>query len=241
MRVNWMIIKILVLLTLLGLLIGATHHRNQSRLIKKTNIAINHKQGNYFVNDSVVLRTFDSGLQPLQKTTINKLKINELEKWLQQNPYIEQANVYANLNAEVTTTIEQKIPIARIKNKQDEFYLTKDAERIPLSGMHSAKVILVQGNITPNDYQELAHFINYINADKLLKKHIVGIQKQSINLFTLNVNWGKYKIELGSLKNIEKKLNNLKIFYRQQLPKVGAEYYSKINLGLNNQIVATKR
>ena len=74
-----------------------------------------------------------------------------------------------------------------------------------------------------------------------MKKHIIAVKKEEPNSFILLVNKGDYVIEFGELKNIESKFEKLKLFYDEYLGKVGLNYYERINLRFNNQIVATKR
>src|SRR5690625_5807572 len=83
--------------------------------------------------------------------------------------------------------------------------------------------------------------IEIIKADKLLKNHVIAMRKEAPNSFNLLINKGDYIIEFGELERIEEKFENLKLFYEQYLGKVGLDYYEKINLKFNNQIVATKR
>jgi cell division protein FtsQ len=112
---------------------------------------------------------------------------------------------------------------------------------MPLSKLNSATVILVKGDVSENEYDELSKFIAIINEDKLLKNHIIGIEKVGKKSFNLIVNRGNFYIELGTLNNFEKKLKNLKLFYEQYIDFVGTEDYEKLSLKFMNQVVATKK
>ena len=52
---------------------------------------------------------------------------------------------------------------------------------------------------------------------------------------------GRFRIVLGSLDDFEEKLNKLRLFYDQAIPKVGWDKYSVIDLKYKNQIVCTKK
>lgn len=100
--------------------------------------------------------------------------------------------------------INPYIPIARIKSNKGEFYLSSKGTKMPLSKLNSATVILVKGDVSENEYDELSKFIAIINEDKLLKNHIIGIEKVGKKSFNLIVNRGNFYIELGTLNNFEK-------------------------------------
>ena len=52
---------------------------------------------------------------------------------------------------------------------------------------------------------------------------------------------GRFRIVLGALDDFEEKLNKLRLFYDQAIPKVGWDKYSVIDLKYKNQIVCTKK
>ena len=47
-------------------------------------------------------------------------------------------------------------------------------------------------------------------------------------------------MQLGNVKNLDKKINNLKAFYQKNLKEKTLENYSKVNLQFDNQVVCTK-
>lgn len=112
---------------------------------------------------------------------------------------------------------------------------------MPLSKLSSANVILVSGDVKPNEYEELSKFVQALKADDLLKNHIIAVQKVGQRSYNLIVNTGNYYIELGTLNNFEQKLHNLKLFYNQYIDYIGTGDYEKLSLKFVNQVVATKR
>ncbi len=240
MKTKFKIVKVILGLILLGFLVGFSVRRNACRTVNAINIKIEHQNNNYFLNDSVIKDLLDDPNQSIMKTPIGNLDVYEMEKKVNESPYIDSVQVTKDLSGNVNLDIKQKEPIGRVNNAKDEYYITTDGERMPLSKVYSAPVMMIAGNVKKDEFQDLSDMIQFINGDNLLKNHIIGIQKVGQRSFNLIVNKGNYVIELGTLNNYERKLNNLKLFYNQYLNFVGLEKYKKISIKFINQVVATK-
>lgn len=242
MKINWRFIKIVFGLSILIFLLSFSSYRYSSKPLEEIIIHIDYAEGKYFLNDSLVKRIIDNKEMKVSQLNMGQIRVDLIEKLLNENPFVEKTQVFKDVNGKLMIDLKQKTPIARINDGlRNEFYLAEDLSTIPLSSVYSAEVLLVGGSIDENDYQGIKKMIEIIKADKLLKNHIIAMKKESLNSFNLLVNKGDYIIEFGELERIEEKFENLKLFYEQYLGKVGLDYYEKINLKFNNQIVATKR
>ena len=52
---------------------------------------------------------------------------------------------------------------------------------------------------------------------------------------------GNHVIELGTIRQIDEKFENLKAFYQKGLNTVGWNKYSKLNIKISNKVICTKR
>lgn len=241
MKGKWIIIKVILGLLVLGFLLSFSAHRHACKTIKDIHIKIDHESGKYFLNDSLINQIISNRQLDVKKIPLGNLNIGEIENKLDENPFVQKAEVYKDVDGALFINVMQQEPIARIHTGNDEYYLTADLNKMPLSNLYASEVILIGGKIEEEDYPGIKEIVSYIMADKLLKKHIIAIKKLRPNSFILLVNKGNYYIEFGPLDNIENKFENLKLFYNQYLGRVGLDYYQSINLKFNNQIVATKR
>lgn len=241
MKAKLTILKTILGIVVLAFLVSFSAHRHACKELQKINIKIDHESGSYFVNDSLVRRLIDGRQLKVSQIPLGNMNIAEVEDVLDKNSFIKKSQVFQDINGEMSVEITQETPIARINTGTDEYYLTRDFTKIPLSNLYSAEVMLVGGQITEEDFKGLNELLMFISADKLLKKHIIAVKKQQPNSFILLVNKGDYIIEFGELKNFDEKFEKLKLFYNQYLGKVGINYYKTIDLKFNNQIVATKR
>lgn len=241
MKTKWMLVKTFLGILVLTFLVSFSAKRHACKPLTDIQIKVDHESGRYFVNDSLVQKIVRGKQLRVQDTPLGNMDIAKIEYILNRNSFVQTSQIYQDINGVMKVQIQQEIPIARINTGADEYYLSEELTKIPLSNLYSAKVIMVGGTITEEDFEGLKKMTHYIMADKLLKKHIIAIKKEKPNSFILLINKGDYIIEFGELNNFQEKFDKLLLFYEQYLGKVGLNYYKKINLRFNNQIVATKR
>jgi len=237
--------KILTIITLLGfisflILSGFMMDKNRNRLLTKIYLKNESKEGIDFINEDIVKDIISKKIK-LDSVKMKALKIDSIEMWLDQNPFVKNAEVYTTVQGELITDITQKTPVIRVKNGIDEYYLTEENQRIPLSDVYSVNAMLVIGKVDTSDYKPLVDLVKFIHKDKLLKKNITGIQKAAKNSFILKVNQGSFTIDFGKINNFKEKFTKLKLFYNQYLDKMGFNKYKKISLAYKNQVVAQKK
>ncbi len=236
-----MLLKTILGIAILAFLVSFSAQRHACKPLTDIKIKVDHESGKYFVNDSLVRKVVDGKQLRVSTIALGNMEVDRIEHLLDRNSFVRKSEVFQDIDGTMRIQINQETPVARINNGVDEFYLSEDLTKMPLSTLHSAEVLLVGGNIEEEDFEGLRELTRFVSADKLLKKHIIAVKKVEPNSFILLVNKGEYVIEFGELKNFESKFEKLKLFYDQFLGKVGLNYYERINLRFNNQIVATKR
>ncbi|MGL5234597.1 MAG: cell division protein FtsQ/DivIB [Empedobacter falsenii] len=235
------IIKVIFGVALLIGLISFTVIKNASRTVKKIDVAFVQPVDNYFINDESIREIINKDGKDILKQSLREVDVKEIEQKVSESPFVDSVQVSKDINGHLRLDIKANSAVARIKTLKNEFYLTTKGGKMPLSKLNSADVILVSGDVKPNEYEDLSKFVQALKADDLLKNHIIAIQKVGQRSFNLIVNTGNYYIELGTLNNFEQKLHNLKLFYNQYIDFIGTEDYEKLSLKFVNQVVATKR
>lgn len=235
------IIKVIFGVALLIGLISFTVIKNASRTVNKIDVAFVQPVDNYFINDESIREIINKDGKNIMKQSLREVNVKEIEQKVSESPFVDSVQVSKDINGHLRLDIKANSAVARIKTLKNEFYLTTKGGKMPLSKLNSADVILVSGDVKPNEYEDLSKFVQALIADDLLKNHIIAIQKVGQRSFNLIVNTGNYYIELGTLNNFEQKLHNLKLFYNQYIDFIGTEDYEKLSLKFVNQVVATKR
>jgi len=241
MKTKLKILKLFLGIAVFIFLVSFSAKRHACKPVEEIWIMVDHSSENRFVNDELIRNLLDSKELRVSSTPLGNLNIRKIENTLNGSPFVKESQVFKDVDGNLSVKINQKTPVMRVNTGVEEYYLSDQLTKIPLSNQYSAQVLLAGGDIKKSDFSGLKAMSEAISADKLLKKHIIAVKKVAPNSFNLFVNKGNYIIEFGELRDFDEKFEKLKLFYDQYLDKVGLNYYSKINLKYKNQIVATKR
>jgi len=183
---------------------------------------------------------------------LNEINIHKLENSLKNNPFIEYAKVYADMDGIVHVQIRQREPILRVINMANvHFYIDGNGLKIPLSENFTAKVLVANGFIdedftgkvdTLNSKlaKDLYRMAQFIKTDTLWDNQIEQLFVDLKGDIEMVPRVGDHKIILGDTDSLQTKFRNLLVFYKKAMPKVGWDTYKSINLKYANQIVCEK-
>ncbi len=228
-----------MLLILVGFLFAFSSIRNSARKVSEPNIEFIGEE-NLFVTHETVSKLLIQN----QQSVINKPKeiidLNDLETALNSNPMIKEAQVYINVDGTLTAEIEQRKPIARVSTNAS-YYVDNEGKDMPLSTNYSSRVPLVTGFVNKNELYNIAVVARKIQADEFLKTHVVEIHQNENKSIDLKFRLHDFKIQLGSTKLLDKKINNLKAFYQKAMRDSTLNRYSVVNLRFDKQVICTKK
>lgn len=239
MRINWNLIKMICLLGLVVFLYAFSSARNSSRKINDIEIEFNNNDNPFLTHENVskLLIQNNNGVTNVAKDILD---LNDLESTLNSNAIIKNAEVYLSVNGKFTAKIEQKKPIARV-SANASYYIDDEGVYMPLSSNYSARVPLVTGTIEKNNLDNVFNVAKKINEDEILRKYVVEIHQNKDKTIYLKLRQNSFQVDLGTVKNLDKKFNNLKVFYQKAQKDKTLKTYSKVNLQFDNQVVCTKK
>jgi len=188
------------------------------------------------VNKLLILNGKTLKNQP--KTVIN---LHQLEANILSHPMVESASVFLTIDGLLKTKIKQRTPVARVLSDTSSYYIDKQAEIMPLSINHSARVLLVSGNIDEEDIPDIHFLVTEILNDAFLKKQIISVRKKENSEFVLRTRIGDQIIEIGNIEDLKLKFKNLESFYNKTMVDQTLDNYTSINLKYSNQVVCTKK
>ena len=183
---------------------------------------------------------------------LNNIDLQRLENRLRANPFVEYANVFADMNGTIQAEIVQRTPVLRVFNMAGQsYYVDQKGFKIPISSHFTANVIAVNGAIqegfsgtvdtvrTPlvKDLYQLANFVSQDSVWNNLFVQLYVNEKKDIELIP---RVGKHTIILGDASDLKDKFRRLMAFYKKAIPHVGWDAYSTINLKFSGQVVCVK-
>ena len=238
-RVNWNYIKGILLLVLMCFVFAFSTNRNNQRSV--LDVKVNFLgDDNLFITQESVNKLLIVKKEDLTKVPKEILDLNGLETALISNPMIKTAQVYLTVNGEVRADVKQRNPIARVSTNAS-YYIDDEGKFMPLSTNYSARVPLVTGFIEKNNLNNVFKIAHKIYNDQFLRKHIIEIHQNKDQTLVLKTRVLDCEIVIGSLDNLDKKINNLKAFYQKAKKDKTLEKYKIVNLQFENQVVCTKK
>ena len=198
---------------------------------------IQFSSNNFINNDSIKVKLSDN-YKSLDSLNADIETVYEIEQIISRIPFVKKANVYMTVNSELNIRVQEKKPVLNLYNS--DYLLSENGQLIPKIDSLNIDLISFFGEIDPAIYTNLSNLSKMIIKDDFLKDHIKYIYSDSLS-FYLSVNSYNYNIELGSLENISKKLNNYKVFIASIMDYEILNKYSHLNLKFNKQVIAQKK
>ncbi|MFK8282106.1 cell division protein FtsQ [Capnocytophaga cynodegmi] len=230
--------KILKIVTIILLPVSLqifASNRNQTRTIKE--VKVDHQSSDMYITDETVRKMV---LNPQNKTEIGSLKINEIEKLLDNHAMIEKSEVFCTIDGILNVKIKQRQPLARFYEEGKFFYMDSQGKKMPLSDSFSARVPLVTGNIDEKHWENIYSLIKFIQNDEFLTKNITKINIKRNGEYEFDMRIASFIVIWGDLEEMEQKKANLKAFYKQMEKSNTLNVYKIVNLKYSNQVVCTK-
>jgi cell division protein FtsQ len=226
------------LFCLVVFLFAFASERNNNRFVTEPAVKFTGED-NLFVTNETVSKLLIQNYGGVQNVTKETLDLNKLENTLKSNPMIKSAEVYIAVNGTLNAVIEQKTPIARVSTSTS-YYIDDSGFYMPLSKNYTARVPLVTGVVNKGDLKNIFEIAKKIKNDEFLKTNVIEIHQSANNVLFLKLRQCKFLVQLGDLKLLDKKINNLKAFYQKGIKEKTLNNYSKVNLQFDNQVVCTK-
>lgn len=227
------------LLFLVVFLFAFSSVRNAARKVSAPNITFLGDE-NLFITHDAVSKLLIQNRESVSNKPKETIALNDLESALNANVMIKRAQVYINVDGTLTAEIEQKKPIARVSTNAS-YYIDDEGSYMPLSTNYSSRVPLVTGFVTKNELYNVFMVAQKVQSDGFLKHHVTQIHQNENGSVDLKFRLNDFKIQLGSVERLDKKINNLKAFYQKAMKDGTLNSYSAVNLRFDKQVIGTKK
>ena len=170
MRINWNLVKAVLLLGLVVFLYAFSSHKNNNRLVANLVVQFTGKE-NVYITTEMVNKLLIQNQEQLYILPKDNLDLKEMEFLLESDDMIKSAQVYLTVNGVLMAKVEQKVPIARVQNSE-VFYIDDQGFRMPLSTQHSARVPVVYGIVEEEDLKRVYKLALTAYNDTFLKTYL---------------------------------------------------------------------
>lgn len=180
-------------------------------------------------------------LDPIGKK-MDAVNTEAIEKALEKNQMVASVEVFKTPSGIIKLEVKQKMPILRVITGGANYYVDNQGSTMPVSSRYVAHVPIATGYVEKAlATTDLYKFALFLQDNEFWNNQIEQIYIRPNGDAVLIPRVGEHRILLGSFDNFREKLDNLRLFYDQAIPKFGWEKYSVINLKYKDQIVCTNK
>jgi len=215
------------------------------RLVKDLRVEIVSNNGNMFTSESEIMDLM-KGDENILILPISKWDMSEMERRVETNPFVKDAEVYRDVKGNVLVRVNQRKPIGRWYHKYElDSYIDENGNLLPTTARHTARVPLVEieglswdKNLNETSYgKNLFALLKYIEQDDFWRAQIAHIIVKKNGQIEMIPQVTKQRGFFGMPEDIETKFKKLMIFYKKILPAKGWNTYTTVNLKFKDQII----
>lgn len=182
-----------------------------------------------------------------QRLPIKELDLALIEATLESNPWIQNAEVFINNKNILELDITQNIPAARVFSTNGEtYYLDGNSVVLPaaVSFPYPTPVFtnvpyLGDDEMSNQLKAKIAYLGHVIGKDTFWNAQVTQINLTNKHQFEMVTLMGDHVVKIGDTNHIQDKLQNLFIFYKEGLQKLGWNRYKEIDVRFAGQVVAS--
>ncbi len=237
-------------------LVGFMEAEHQKITCKKLDVYIDYQDSDPLITKEDILDPVYDHFDSLVGKKLSDINSIEIENLVNGIDFIENAEVYSTLTGVLKIKATQRIPVLRIVNNAGQnYYIDRNGRLFPVKAGFSTRILVANGNINTRysdtlkiskenpDHElfKLSELAQYIESDEFLRAQIEQIYVNTSGEYELVPKVGRQLILFGDIGSMNRKFENLKIFYRDGMKRAGWDAYKTINLKFENQVVCEKK
>jgi cell division protein FtsQ len=231
-------------------LLLAASRKQKEHVCKNLFVSVKASEDNFYIQKSDIVKQVE---KLVKGSVVNKkiaaIDMQWIERNLKSNHWIYSAQLFFDTKDNLNIVVKEREPVARIYSEERSFYIDSTGQQMPLLDNATARLPVILGFPSGPDKikadsslrSDVVKIATYIYYHPLWNAQVGEIVIREDRKFDLIPVVGDHVIELGYGNDIESKLVNLLVFYRQVLSKIGLNYYSTINIEFNGQVIGRKK
>lgn len=237
----------LVLIIFSAILIAA-NRKQSDKPIAGTRVTLKHqdREENFLKTKDVEGLISQQGIN-VDNQTIATINVDEIERIVQSNPWIKDAQVFVDNKGILNIEVAQRLPVARIFARDGtSFYIDTAGFEMPLSQNYAYSVpvftnYVKQANDSINEHNKrsMVYLSSIIKEDSFWNAQITQVDMEGLNSFNFYTTLGRQKVRFGDTSAALEKLDNLMSFYKDVSNKIGWDRYNVLDVRFKGQVLAT--
>lgn len=245
-KVMQALVTLVVTVACIVAITSATRVHND-RKVKDLDVRITNPKYEFIDEQEVKQILLNKNHLDIEQTDMKALDINRLEKVINTNPWVADAEVYIDNNKVLHADVTQRVPVVRIFDQSgNSYYLDNTLKAMPLSAkyIHYTTVVtnvpvLKEDSMSRDLKGQILAMVRHIESDTFWNAQISQVIVTNDRTFELVPVLGKQQIVFGDTANMGKKFDNLFAFYKKVLNRVGWDKYDVLDVRFNGQVVAS--
>jgi cell division protein FtsQ len=233
------------------ILLAAAMRKQKNERCRDYRITIKGKENHFFADGNAVRELLlEAAKGEIKGQLLSSLNLKQLETVLEDNAWINEAELYFDNQDNLHVNVTERSPLARVFTTKDEsFYIDSTGRRLPLSDKKSARVPVFTGfpgkkNLNGRDslmLHEICSLAQFIMNDSFWMAQVSQIDISPEGEYLMIPVVGNHAVKLGDGSDIPQKFRRLFIFYTQVLNKTGFERYRTVDVQFAGQVIASRQ
>lgn len=232
-------------------LVIAANRKTGLHTCKGVTVSINGDDKTISVKKEDVLTAIERTAKgPVMNRPFGDMNLGAMEKTLEANPWIRDAELYLDTKDVLHVSVWEREPFARVFTIAGaSFYIDSSGCQLPLLQNYSVRLPVVTGFTASKKWskkdsatwQGAKEVLLAVGKDSFWNAQVGQIDITPERKFELIPLIGSHVIKMGYAENVEQKLNNLLVFYKQVMSRAGFAKYSALDAQFDGQIVAVRK
>lgn len=230
-----------LLVAYLGVSLWFTEQRMNQLTYRQVYVNVTDSLVSHFITPTEVTEVLSQKGIRITGNKLSSLNRDEVKNTVKSLSGIKNAVVYSTPDGSLFIEVSQRTPMMRYVAPFTSFYIDTEGKEMALSAHYTARVLVISGAGEKKFLKDsLFRVVNAIRSEPFLDELVEEISVNPDHTLEILPRVGDQRILFGDASNYDWKLEKLKVFYKQGLPNVGWDRYSKIDLRFSNQVVGRK-
>lgn len=198
--------------------------------------------GNVLMTNDGLLRHVKRACPQLVGQRLTEVDYQAIEQAIGRLDMVEHCEAWPTIGGAVHVQITQRRPVLRAFTSDGSYYMDAQGIKIPARPGMLAHTLIVSGHANMAlDPEPLIELCTRLNNDDFWRAMIEQVYVTAQQEYILVPRVGDHVVEFGTVSDIDRKLDDLKLLYSRGWQKREWNVYKTVSLKYKGQIICTKR